>query len=56
MFRVIWPERTVVTPEKILSWYRDAVDNRELPDAGAVSAHQAAQALHEAGLITLRAR
>ncbi len=53
MFRIIYPERRVVSSEQILTWYTDAVSNEEVEDLGACSAYQAAQALHEAGLITL---
>lgn len=52
MFRLIYPERRVVTPECMLTWYTDAVANGQIEDQGAVSAHTAARLLHQAGLIT----
>jgi len=52
-FRILYPERRVVSAEKILTWYQDAVANGEVDDLGAVSAIIAAQLLHEAGIITV---
>jgi hypothetical protein len=53
MFRLIYPEKRVVTPECILTWYTDAVANEQVEDNGAISAHRAAMLLHANGLITL---
>lgn len=52
-FRILYPERRVVSSEQVMTWYTDALANEEVEDLGPCSAHQAAQALHEAGLITL---
>jgi hypothetical protein len=54
MFRIIYPERRIVSNELLLTWYTDAVANGQVDDLGACSATQAACALHRAGLITLR--
>jgi hypothetical protein len=53
MFHILYPERRVVTSERILTWYTDAVANEQIVDIGAISAHRAACRLHQAGLITL---
>lgn len=53
MFRLLYPERRIVSPETIMTWYIDAIANGQIEDLGATSAFLVAQALHEAGLITL---
>lgn len=53
-FRIMYPERRVVSDEMMCVWYSDAVANGEVEDNGFVSAREAAKLLHEAGLITLQ--
>jgi hypothetical protein len=53
MFTLLYPERRTVSPETILTWYRDAVANGELEDMGDAVPAEAAFYLHDAGLITL---
>jgi hypothetical protein len=56
MYELLYPERRSVTPETILTWASDAVANGEIDQAwDEGNARQAAAALHEAGIITLRA-
>jgi hypothetical protein len=55
-FEIIWPEKKLVSAEKILGWYRDAVMNGEIDgpeDPTSASPVFAARMLDEAGLITL---
>lgn len=52
-YRIMHPEYATVTPERIYTWYTDAVANGEVNDYGSVSPDRAANILHEAGLITL---
>lgn len=53
MIRIIYPEKRVVSDEKMCVWYSDAVANGQVEDIGPVSAYKAALHLHRAGLITL---
>jgi hypothetical protein len=56
MFRLLYPERRVVSNELMLTWYADAVANGEVEDMGALPSSTAARYLHDQGLITLDER
>ena len=55
IFKILWPERRVVSAKQISIWYSDAQANGEIDDcdAGMTHANEQALALHRAGLITL---
>jgi hypothetical protein len=52
-FRIIWPERRLVSEQDISMWYQDAIDNGQLADEGLTNPVEQAQALHQEGHITL---
>jgi len=55
-FEIIWPERRIVSEEKIRSWYADAIDNGQvLPDFFGFEKEPKgmAMALADAGIITI---
>lgn len=57
-FNMIWPERRAVSESQIIVWASDAIANKEINEefSTAVESGDAmtcAEALHEAGLITL---
>jgi hypothetical protein len=55
IFRILWPERRIVSAEQIAVWYDDARANGDLwkDAADTQDPHEQALALHDAGLITL---
>lgn len=52
-FEIIWPEKRVLSAEKLMAWAEDAYANGEI-DVRPINASEAAEMLHQAGLITLR--
>src|ERR1700722_5452729 len=54
MFYILYPERRVVSTHPLARWYTDAVANGQVEDCGPCSVQAAANALHQAGLITLQ--
>ena len=52
---IIWPEQRHVSDETLWTWYRDAIDNRQIADEY-LHAHDlqtVRRALSDAGIITL---
>lgn len=60
MIRIIYPENKLVTEDRILSWYNDAVEDGEIEPCdtspASITVHDAAMALDDAGIITLHAQ
>lgn len=54
-FFIVWPERRNVPDDKIMTWAADAVANKEIlaDEVDLKNPASCAQALHDAGLITL---
>lgn len=52
--KLVYPEKRVVSDTTILGWYRDAVDNGEIPEAEyELGLIEAAQELEDIGHITI---
>jgi hypothetical protein len=51
-FKILWPERRIVTANQIRTWYGDGVANGELA-AGLRDPDEMARELHSFGTITL---
>lgn len=51
-FVILWPEKKIVGPERIMIWYSDAVANGEAT-AGITDTKAMAMELHHIGIITL---
>lgn len=52
-FVILWPEKKVVGPEQIKSWYSDAVANNQATKKDLTDPHAMAHELHYVGQITL---
>ncbi len=52
-YRLLYPENRIVTSDRIMLWYFDAIDNGEVEGEKDVDAQTAALALEDAGIITL---